>query len=71
MVRIAYTERFTDVYDYFRYLLPSPPLLPRAVLKAGEKSPRVLALTEDALELNPANYTVWHYRWGEYPVTSH
>ena len=42
-----------DVFDYFR-----------AVLKSGEKSARVLTLTEEALDLNPANYTVCYYRFG-------
>ena len=34
----------------------------RAILKNQEISPRALLLTGEVIELNPANYTAWHYR---------
>jgi len=49
--QIDYSPAFTAAYDYLR-----------AVLRTNEQSPRALQLSHLCLTLNPANYTVWHFR---------
>ncbi|TFK73527.1 protein prenylyltransferase [Pluteus cervinus] len=49
---ILYTEEYKDATDYFR-----------GIVKTGEKSPRVLELTEKIIRLNPAHYSAWQYRF--------
>ncbi|KAG6829053.1 hypothetical protein H0H87_012754 [Tephrocybe sp. NHM501043] len=45
---IFYSQEYKDATDYFR-----------GIVKTGEKSQRVLELTEDIIRLNPAHYTAW------------
>jgi protein farnesyltransferase/geranylgeranyltransferase type-1 subunit alpha len=47
VVAIAYRDDFREVMDYFR-----------ALYAAGERSPRALRITADAIDFNPGNYTV-------------
>jgi len=49
---ILYTEKYKDATNYFR-----------GIVKTGEKSSRVLDLTEDIIRQNPAHYTAWQYRY--------
>lgn len=51
IVSIAYNAEFKRLMGLFR-----------AVIFKEELSLRVLSLTEEVLEINPANYTAWQYR---------
>jgi protein farnesyltransferase/geranylgeranyltransferase type-1 subunit alpha len=51
VVAISYTPEHADALGYFR-----------AVLKSGELSARVLALTADVIRFNQADYTAWRVR---------
>lgn len=51
LCQIAYTERFVEVHERFY-----------AVLEKEEVSEEALALTEEVIDENSANYTAWWYR---------
>jgi protein farnesyltransferase/geranylgeranyltransferase type-1 subunit alpha len=48
LAQIAYSEEYAEAMSYLR-----------AVMANGEKTERVLELTEDIIRMNPAHYTVW------------
>eukprot|EP00200_Dunaliella_tertiolecta_P003950 CAMPEP_0202349154 /NCGR_PEP_ID=MMETSP1126-20121109/6769_1 /ASSEMBLY_ACC=CAM_ASM_000457 /TAXON_ID=3047 /ORGANISM="Dunaliella tertiolecta, Strain CCMP1320" /LENGTH=434 /DNA_ID=CAMNT_0048940927 /DNA_START=774 /DNA_END=2078 /DNA_ORIENTATION=- len=52
VVAIQYTSKHREAMAYFR-----------AILEKGEKSARALALTEEMISLNQADYTAWQWRW--------
>jgi protein farnesyltransferase/geranylgeranyltransferase type-1 subunit alpha len=49
LAAIAYTEAYSEGMSYLR-----------AVMAKNEMSERVLELTEDIIQMNPAHYTVWY-----------
>lgn len=51
LAAIAYSDEYGECMSYLR-----------AIMAANEFSPRVLDLTEDLIDMNPAHYTVWLYR---------
>lgn len=51
VAQIDYSPAFVIAYDYMR-----------AIWKSNEHSLRTLRLSTICLELNPANYSVWHFR---------
>jgi protein farnesyltransferase/geranylgeranyltransferase type-1 subunit alpha len=51
LAAIAYSEEYGELMSYLR-----------AVMAQCEYSERVLQLTEDLIDMNPAHYTVWLYR---------
>ena len=48
---IPYPADYKEIMGYFR-----------AILKAGEISPRAYALTEEVIGRSQGNYTAWYYR---------
>ena len=48
---IPYPPAYVEVMSYFR-----------AILKTGEISPRAFALTEEVIGQSQGNYTAWFYR---------
>ncbi|KAF3920604.1 hypothetical protein ABW21_db0202483 [Orbilia brochopaga] len=52
LAQIAYAPDYALAMSYLR-----------AVMAANDHSPRVLALTAEIIDMNPAHYTVWAYRF--------
>jgi len=52
MAPILYSQEYKDAMDYFR-----------GIVRKGEKSERVLKLTEHIIGMNPGMYSVWQYRY--------
>lgn len=48
LAAIAYSEEYSEAMAYLR-----------AIMAKGDLSERVLELTEDIINMNPAHYTVW------------